>query len=117
MKETQFQIKNSLIDFPLNVTARMVNLNELIKQMLQVDPRDRFSIEEVLKHFWFEETRSTFTFPDFKTRIQDKSSRIKVDLTMFLNDLGFPQDFVIEKLNSESEGHIHACYEALLYSN
>ncbi len=64
----------------LRLTNKKIELKDLVKRMLNLDPRQRISSTNILKHPWITNADS---LPDIKLAIQD-GDNVKVSFCKFL---------------------------------
>lgn len=89
-------------------------LIELIKSMLVVDVNARISLKEVLKHRWFQD--HNISLVDQKNFQINKSKELlkKEAVMLYLEDLGFPAEFITQTTNKNLFNHVKACIDSLL---
>jgi serine/threonine protein kinase len=116
VKAIKEQILMEQIDFPEKLDEQSLNLNELIKDMLKPSFKERISMEEAMKHRWFGDIKKKFKPLPSKANAPSKN-KIKNGLLMFLEDIGFPAHFILEKFNEERPNHINSCFSAMLNSS
>ena len=85
-------------------------IEDLIRKMLVVDINERLSLGQVIKHPWFESI--------VNISIQEKDSigitSFKAEaLKLYLNELGFPKEYIEQSLEKKTFNHIRTCFELL----
>lgn len=91
----------------------------LMKSMIIVEPTDRISLPEVLKHPWFS-TKNYHeidrTLPNFYPKIlkENSSEEIKEHTVNLITEFGFSYDYVIKSLVANEMNHATAMYYLLI---
>ena len=86
---------------------------DLMRKMIVLNPYDRISLDNVLRHEWFlvrdkEADKST---PQFFPRISKETpDEIKETAVKALTELGFDNDFVVKSLKNNEMNHATASY-------
>ena len=87
-------------------------LIDLMQKMLTVDVKDRISVKEILQHKWFDgvpqHRSSVGTF--FKNKIETA----KVSFVNYFVQVGFPQSFIEQSIQSTESNHIKACFDLFI---
>ena len=90
----------------------------LVAQMLVLDPRDRISIEGVVRHDWLKsldlETTTIRNARDFEKRQNNYLTEYVHEVNDFalhhVTELGFPKELVEKSINNRELNHASACY-------
>lgn len=89
----------------------------LIRNMIILDIRDRFSVDDILKHRWVRGAA------DFEKLLKSKKKKelslkeiekIKA-INWYLEELGFEKDFIEQSINKNLFNHIKACRDSLFF--
>lgn len=89
-------------------------LIELIKAMLVVDVKDRISIDDIINHQWFENSDMSFLDLNDRQNSKIKEQLKKEGVVMYLEDLGFPYEFIQQTLQKNLFNHVKACIDSLI---
>ena len=100
-----FDIPNDVSDYAKNLLSRMI----------VVEPTNRLTLEEILKHPWFLVKNSKIidkSHPQFCPKILKENSveEIKQSAVNSLVELGFSYDFVVRSLKNNEMNHATASY-------
>lgn len=98
-------------DFP-EEPKLSVEVRDLIRKVLVLDPDDRLSLEEVRQHSWF--LPGSFELAATKATALWEDSKIKSEVIEELETYGFPRKYIEKTLHERTPNLIHACYMMLM---
>ena len=104
------------LEFPKEAEAISPELADLIAGMVCPSINRRFSVEQVLTHSWFQNSMAT-AVRDKQVEVAQvrKMEKLAKDQVIrFLNDLGFPIDFVCNNVKVNAFDHVTSCYQNLM---
>ncbi|OHT06526.1 CAMK family protein kinase [Tritrichomonas foetus] len=84
------------------------DLTDLVQKMLQVDPKKRITIKEIIEHPWLEQFHYLGTSQDMK-----QYSIIKRPILYSLKSKGFDQDIIYESIKENKFDNYHGMYRIL----
>lgn len=99
--------------FPDNDFASS-ELIELIQSMLCVDIKTRISIHDVLNHRWFNDLEMSLMDSNDLQAAKKKEQLKREGIVMYLEDLGFPSDYLRQTVDKNLFNHVKACIDSLL---
>ena len=87
-----------------------IELVDLIGKMLVVDVNKRYSVDKVLAHPWFRNCGS------YEPKsLKDKQRAKKVEgILLWLQTLGFSEEFLKQSVDKKLFNHVKACIESLI---
>lgn len=89
-------------------------LLSLIKSMLVADVKMRISTQEILNHKWFNNSESSFLDSN-EAYYNKKKEQLRIEgIIMYLEDLGFPHEYIMQTRNKNLFNHVKACIDSLL---
>lgn len=100
------------LPFDLSVQAK-----DLIVKMIKLNPYERISIENALKHEWFNVRMKEVdrTTPQFFPRIfKEKDEEIRENVVKAVAELGFERDFVVKSLKANEMNHATVSYYLMM---
>lgn len=109
------ELYGNILDGNFYFPAKKISseLQDLIKNMLKVDVKARVSVDQILRHRWFDEFCDINE--EISENVHDKSgtnSRRICDVSVrFLNDIGFPMEYIFESISENKCNHALACFE------
>jgi serine/threonine protein kinase len=87
-------------------------LLDLMQKMLTVEVKERISVKDILQHKWFEgvlqHRSSVGTF--FKNKIETAN----VSFVNYFVQVGFPESFIEQCIQSSQSNHIKACFDLFI---
>ena len=90
-------------------------LKNLLKQMMEVNIRSRITISGILRHPWLSNSE-TEQF-SYKTDVS-YDRQFKETVSRYLNDIGFPLDYIFQSISKNKYNHVTACFRNLeIYLN
>ena len=89
-------------------------LIDLIKRMIVVDVKSRITMEEVLNHRWFDDSDISLIDSNGLQTTRRKEQLKKEGIIMYLEDLGFPIEFIKQTNNKNLFNHVKACIDSLM---
>lgn len=89
-------------------------LINLIQGMLIVNVKERLSMEEVLNHPWFTDLTSNSNYCEDMNRDVKKDRLKREGIIMYLEDVGFPSDYIEQTGDKRLFNHVKACIDSLL---
>ena len=87
---------------------------DLIKNMLVVDVKSRYSMQEVLNHKWFEDLDLSFLDSTDVQTTKKKEQLKKEGIAMYLEDIGFPTEYIKQTAMKNLFNHVKACIDSLM---
>lgn len=105
-------IKKGEFTFPENIPLSP-DVQDLIKQMLCVNPEKRITVDQIMKHPWFNRK----IIDRFTTFLKDQSDEASSDHALRkLQELGFPEPSIKKAVNEQYLNHIYCCYQIYKHS-
>ena len=82
--------------------------------MLAVDVKSRVSIKDILGHQWLNDLEISLMDSNDLHNAKRKEQLKKEGIAMYLEDLGFPQDYIKQTIEKNLFNHVKACVDSLL---
>lgn len=91
-------------------------LKSLISKMITVNLSRRYSIEDILKDLWLEDTIAKLNYEkkEMFSTLKKKEKNRKDLVIRQLNDFGFEIDFICNSINRKEFNHVTSCYFNLM---
>ena len=89
-------------------------LLNLIQRMLITNVDSRLSMEEVIEHEWFNELTLNATYHETMKENKSKNNMKRMGIILYLEDLGFPADYIRKTMDKGLFNHVKACIDSLM---
>ncbi|CAD8152929.1 unnamed protein product [Paramecium octaurelia] len=108
MNELNHNIQNGLLNF---MEMKKYNLSndavDLIKSILNVNPKLRITLTEILNHPWLKELNLK------SNKVQVQNSNLDLRVISQIEQFGYSREFIIKSLQKQTLCHINAMYSIL----
>ena len=96
-----------------------LNLSSLIHEMMKVDPNERISMDNILKHHWIcnEGPKKIVKFKHSEEKYEKEEDELLESVLKSMKSLGFPEVFIRKSLKSNEINHATATYALLTLTN
>ena len=85
------------------------DIKDLIRKMMQSIPKNRISLEDALKHQWFDDCDKRNDY-----EIKEAPLRIEENIVKSIESFGYPRQYIINTIEYRALNHINAIYNTLL---